>query len=91
MLIALRDPIVQASGSICTNDVKKLFNLYKVSLETAEKRFAQVVRVVKLILYQGTGLSMYLPFGNGAIIRAVAAGLKEMLLYSKFCYGQKGT
>lgn len=89
MLIALGDPIVQASGSICTNALKKWFNLYKVSLETAEKRFAQVVRVIKLILYQGTGLSMYLPYGSGAIIRAVAAGLKEMLLNS--CYGQKGT
>lgn len=91
MLIALRDLVVQASGSICTNDVKKLFNLYKVSLETAEKRFAQVVRVVKLILYQGTSLSMYLPYGNGAIIRAAAAELEEMLLCSKSCYGQKGT
>lgn len=38
--------------------------------------------MVKLILYQGTGLSMYLYCGNGAIIRAVAAGLKDMLLYS---------
>lgn len=91
MLVALGDPIVQASGSICTNDVKKWFNLYKVSLETSEKRFAQVVRVVKLILYQGTGLSMYLPYGNGTIIRDVAAGLKEILLYSNSFCGKKGT
>lgn len=34
---------------------------------------------------------MYLPYGNRAIIRAVAAELKEMLLHSNSCSGQKGT
>lgn len=91
MLIALRDPIVQASGSICTNDVKKLFNLdWKVE-KYHWKQLKRAQKMVKLILYQGIGLSMYLPYGNGAIIRAAAAGLKEMLLCSKSYYGQKGT
>lgn len=47
--------------------------------------------MVVFLLYQGIGMSTDLPYGNGAIIKAVAAGIKKNALTSNSCYGQKRT